>query len=192
MKKILLYLIAFLTIITAQTFSTHSAVGITIGDRGTGLTIQKPIKYSNNFKFGAELRWFDAKLAEEIPFYNPYSGRYEKRDKISLILFPLFGSISYFPFEGKIANNFSPFISLKAGPVLTLDGDEFIESFSERWRNATPHWNIGGNIGIGVEFRQPGKIYYLISLSYDLLPMDGTIDSRSNYNGTVLSFSISR
>ena len=164
MKKILLYSIAFLTIASSQTFSTRGALGITIGDRGTGLTYQKPIKYTNNLKLGIELRWFDAKLAEEIPFYNPYTGRYEKRDKISLALFPLFGSMSYFPFEGKIANNFSPFISVKGGPVLTLDGDEFIESFTERWRNATAHWNIGGNVGIGVEFRQPGKIYYIISL----------------------------
>jgi UDP-N-acetylmuramoylalanine-D-glutamate ligase len=51
---------------------------------------------------------------------------------------------------------------------------------------------VGGNIGVGIEFRQPGKYYYSIEFSYDLIKLSKTIDYYDNLNGTVLSFSIHR
>ncbi len=73
-----------------------------------------------------------------------------------------------------------------------LDADESINSFSERWFNSKSKFTYGGNIAVGVEFRQPGKIHYSIEFSYDLIPLSTTIDDYTNLNGTVLSFSIHR
>ncbi len=109
-----------------------------------------------------------------------------------MAIFPLFGTINFYPFEGKIANNFSPYISAKFGPVLVLDADATVNSFSDRWLNAESKFTYGGNFGVGIEFRQPGRFHYSIEFSYDLLPLSTTIDDYTNLNGTVLSFSIHR
>jgi len=190
--KRLAFIIIVITLGYGQISSAKQGVGLNIGDRGAGIFYHRNIKSYNVFKLGATIRWLDIRPPEEIPAYNYYTGRYENKNKISLAIFPLFGTINFYPFEGKIANNFSPYISAKFGPVLILDADANIKSFSERWFNADSKFTYGGNIGIGVEFRQPGKFHYSIEFTYDLIPLSSTIDDYSNLNGTVLSFSIHR
>ena len=191
MKRIA-FIIIVITLGYGQISSAKQGVGLNIGDRGAGIFYHRNIKSYNVFKLGATIRWLDIRPPEEIPAYNYYTGRYENKNKISLAIFPLFGTINFYPFEGKIANNFSPYISAKFGPVLILDADANIKSFSERWFNADSKFTYGGNIGIGVEFRQPGKYHYSVEFSYDLIPLSSAIDNYSNLNGTVLSFSIHR
>ena len=191
MKK-LVFAIIIISIGHGQISSAKQGGGLNVGDRGAGIFYQRHIKSYDNIKLGATLRWFDVRPPEEIPSYNYYTGRYENTNTVSLAIFPIFGAMNYYPFEGKIANNFSPFISAKIGPVLVLDADESIDSFSERWFNAKGKLTYGGNMAVGVEFRQPGKVHYSIEFSYDLIPFSSTIDGYNNLNGTVLSFSIHR
>ena len=191
MKKIILFLLVF-TIGLSQSNRAKNGVGLNVGDRGAGIFYHRNIKNFNNFKIGTTLRWLDIRPAEEIPYWDYYTGRYVNNNTISLVIFPLFGTLSYFPFEGKIANNFSPYLSAKIGPVLVLDADESINSFFKRWTKANSSITYGGNIAIGVEFRQPGRLHYSIEFSYDLIPFSKSIDNYNNLNGTVLSFSIHR
>jgi len=190
MKKLVLIIIISLGY--GQISGAKHGIGLNIGDRGAGIFYNRNIKSYDNIKLGATIRWFDVRPAEEIPTWNYYTQRYENTNTVSLAIFPLFGIINYYPFEGKIANNFSPYISAKLGPVLILDADETNNSFSNRWFNADRKYTYGGNIGIGVEFRQPGKMHYSFEFSYDLIPLSNTIDHYSDLNGTVLSFSIHR
>lgn len=190
-KRILL-IITLISIGYGQINSTKHGVGLNVGDRGAGIFYHRHIKSYENIKLGATIRWFDIRPAEEIPTYNYYTGRYENINTVSLAMFPLFGTINYYPFEGKIANNFSPYISAKLGTILVLEADETIKSFSKRWFNTNSNLTYGGNIAVGVEFRQPGKVHYSIEFSYDLIPLSNTIDNYNNLNGTVLSFSIHR
>ncbi len=175
-----------------QINSAKHGGGLNIGDRGAGIFYHQNIKSYNSIKIGATIRWFDIRPPEEIPTYNYYTGQYENKNTISLAIFPLFGTINYYPFEGKIENNFSPYISAKLGPILVLDADANIKSFSERWFNADSKFTYGGNIGIGIEFRQPGKFHYSVEFSFDLIPLNNAIANYNNLNGTVLSFSIHR
>ena len=191
MKKIIL-IITLISTVYPQLGGAKNGAGLTIGDRGVGLSYHHNFKNFDYIKLGTVLRWFDIRPPEEIPSYNYYTGRYENRNTISLAAFPIFGNISYYPFEGKIANNFSPFISVKLGPVLVLDADEEVKAFFKRWSKANSRFTYGGNIAIGVEFRQPGKYYYSIELSYDLIPLNNTIDTYTNLDGTVLSLSLHR
>jgi len=191
MKK-LIFAIIIISIGLGQRLSTKNGVGLNVGDRGAGLFYHRHIKSTDNIKIGATIRWFDVRPPEEIPSYNYYTGQYENTNTVSLAVFPLFGTFNYYPFEGKIANNFSPFISSKLGPVIVLDADESIKSFSKRWFNAKSKFTYGGNIAIGIEFRQPGKVHYAIEFSYDFIPLTSSIDGYTNLNGTVLSFSIHR
>ncbi len=191
MKKIVL-IIFIISLGYGQMSSTKQGIGLNVGDRGAGIFYHRHLKSYENIKIGTTIRWLDIRPPEEIPSYNYYTGQYENTNTVSLAIFPLFGTINYYPFEGKIANNFSPYISAKLGPILILDADETIRSFSKRWINANGSFTYGGNIAIGVEFRQPGKVHYSIEFSYDLIPLSSTIDNYNNLNGTVLSFSIHR
>ncbi len=191
MKK-LVFAIIIISIGFGQRISTKNGGGLNVGDRGAGIFYHRHIKSYDNIKLGTTIRWFDIRPPEEIPSYNYYTGQYENTNTVSLAIFPLFGVVNYYPFEGKIVNNFSPFISAKLGPALVLDADESIDSFSERWFNAKGKFTYGGNIAIGVEFRQPGKVHYSIEFSYDFIPLQSTVDGYSDLNGTVLSFSIHR
>ncbi len=191
MKK-LAFIIIIISLGYGQVNSTKHGVGLNVGNRGSGIFYHRHIKSYENIKLGATIRWLDIRPPEEIPSYNYYTGQYENPNTVSLALFPLFGTIDYYPFEGKIANNFSPYISVKLGPILILNADANIKSFFERWFNADSEFTYGGNIGIGVEFRQPGRIHYSVEFSYDLIPLKNIIDDYDNLNGTVLSFSIHR
>ena len=190
--KRLAFIIIVITLGYGQISSAKQGVGLNIGDRGSGIFYHRNIKNYNVFKLGATIRWLDVRPPEEIPTYNYYTGRYENKNTVSLAIFPLFGTINFYPFEGKIANNFSPYITAKLGPVLVLDADATVNSFSDRWFNADSKFTYGGNVGIGVEFRQPGKFHYSVEFTYDLIPLSSAISSYSNLNGTVLSFSIHR
>ena len=190
--KRLVFIIIVISLGYGQINSTKHGVGLNIGDHGAGIFYYRNIKSYENIKLGTTIRWLDIRPPEEIPSYNYYTGRYENKNTVSLAIFPLFGTINYYPFEGKIANNFSSYISAKLGPVLVLDADANIKSFSKRWFNAESKFTYGGNIGVGVEFRQPGKVNYSIEFSYDLILLSSTIGNYDNLNGTVISFSIHR
>ena len=191
MKK-LIFIFIVISLAYGQISSAKHGVGLNIGDRGAGIFYHRNIKNYENIKLGTTIRWLDIRPPEEIPTYNYFTGRYENTNTVSLAIFPLFGTTSYYPFEGKIANNFSPYLSAKLGPVLILNADETNKSFSKRWFNADSKFSYGGNIAVGVEFRQPGKVHYSIEFSYDLIPLNSAIGNYSNLNGTVLSFSIHR
>jgi len=191
MKK-LIFIIVLIALGFGQISSTKHGVGLNVGDRGAGIFYHRHIKSYDNIKLGATIRWLDVRPPEEIPSYNYYTGQYENKNTISLAIFPLFGVLNYYPFEGKIANNFSPYISTKLGPVLVLNADANVKSFFERWFNANSKFTYGGNIAVGVEFRQPGKVHYSVEFSYDLIPLSSPISNYNDLNGTVLSFSIHR
>jgi hypothetical protein len=190
--KRLAFIIIVITLGYGQISSAKHGAGLNVGDRGAGIFYHRNIKSYNVFKLGATIRWLDIRPPEEIPTYNYYTGQYENKNTVSLAIFPMFGTINFYPFEGKIANNFSPYISAKFGPVLVLDADATVNSFSDRWFNADSKFTYGGNIGIGVEFRQPGKFHYSIEFTYDLIPLSSAVGNYDNLNGTVLSFSIHR
>ena len=190
--KRLVFIIIIISLGYGQISSTKHGIGLNIGDRGAGIFYHRSFKSYENIKLGTTIRWLDIRPPEEIPSYNYYTGQYENKNTVSLAIFPLFGTINYYPFEGKIANNFSPYISTKIGPVLVIDADETNKSFSNRWLNANSKFIYGGNIAVGIEFRQPGKVHYSIEFSYDIIPLNSSIGNYSNLNGTVLSFSIHR
>lgn len=191
MKRLAL-LVIIISLGYSQVNSTKHGVGLNVGDRGAGIFYHRNIKSFEYIKLGATIRWMDIRPSEEIPTYNYYTGQYENTNTVSLAIFPLFGTLNFYPFEGKIENNFSPYITAKLGPILVLDADETVKSFSKRWSNANSSFTYGGNIAVGIEFRQPGKIHYAIEFGYDLIPLNETIYNYSNLNGTVLSFAIHR
>ncbi|MEE9189929.1 MAG: hypothetical protein V3U16_04070 [Candidatus Neomarinimicrobiota bacterium] len=166
--------------------------GLNVGMRGSGIFVAYSYRPSDTFGYGVEMRFFDLRASDEIVVYDYYTGTYKTKNQISLVMLPLLANVTYYPFVGKIANNFSPFVRLKGGPLIVLDGDEDINNYFDRWSKPKTHVTMGGNIEFGVLFRMQGNVSFAVGLGYDIFPMPEMIDGRKDYNGLIIEFTFLR
>jgi len=170
--------------------SNPSSVGIAAGSHGWGISYKRILKSQSSSELNFEIRFYDVKGSDEFVFYN-YPGGTETINEKSLVLIPVFGGWKYYPFVGKIENNFSPFLTLKAGPLFIFDGDEDISSFFKRWKKAQTFVTLGAYVGAGIKFLTSNVSSIAISAGLDVLPMNEIIDDRSNYNGFIIQIDFS-
>ena len=180
----------FLLSLTMGKTANPSSFGIATGSHGWGISYQRILKSNVNSEINFEFRFYDVKGTDEFAFSTYYGGT-ETINEQSLVISPVFAGFRYYPFEGKIENNFSPFVTLKAGPLFIFDGNEEITSFIERWKKAEIHVAFGGHAGIGVKFLRSNVSSISVSAGFDIFPMNETIDDQSQYNGFLLQFEFS-
>tara|TARA_B100001173_G_scaffold132512_1_gene115042 strand:+ start:216 stop:806 length:591 start_codon:yes stop_codon:yes gene_type:complete len=186
MKKILTILIW--SIIISNNFAQmKKGVGLTTGTQGSGIHFIGDWKLNEKIYYGFEVRYFDIKNETEIPVYNQYTGQYINVGDKALVLLPFFATARWLPFEGKIANNFSPFVQLKGGPLLAIDGNESYRKFNSRWRKAPTFTSYGAQVVIGVSFLQMGGSSISPSIGFEFLPMGRTVDDKKRYDGTTIN-----
>ena len=189
MKKITYYLI-LISSLSSQSISSFSynGFGLDVGERGSGLFLNRTWSNSEKLCFISEIRIFDVKHPDEIIIQDYYTGRGYKFNDINLLLLPMFSGAKYYPFVGKIANNFAPFVSVKAGPILSLDGAES-GTFKEKWiTNLDYYFTLGGYFGVGADVLTSNRTILSIRVGYDILPMKGQIDGSDQYNGALVRF----
>ena len=107
--------------------------------------------FAKSHKFGAEVSWILARGENEYPVYINY-GQYmvqENKTRLSFLNFNL--TYKKVLFVDKIANNFRPFLSVSAGPVIALDSPN-ISDFSDRMKKMKAYYSINGNAGAGIDF----------------------------------------
>jgi len=186
MKKIIIICVTLLGIshLSAQ---MRRGFGLTTGTQGSGIHFAGDWQLKDEMIAGFELRFFDIKNETELPVYNPYTGEQFNVGDKALIMFPMFGTIRWLPFEGKIANNFSPFVQAKLGPILAIDGNEEHRSFKNRWRKAPTIFTYGGQLVMGASFRQMSGSAISASIGYEFLPMGQTVDDKNNYDGMAIN-----
>ena len=109
----------------------------------------------------------------------------------SLFMLPAFIGANYYPFVGKIENNFSPFITAKGGVVTTLDGKEF-GTFSERWKNPVIQFSPGGFLGVGIDFKMIGQSFVMVMVGLEFLPLNKEADGQTDYSGFLIHLSFNR
>ncbi|MBT3478820.1 MAG: hypothetical protein HOA15_09490 [Candidatus Marinimicrobia bacterium] len=190
MKKILLIACMGLCLSTGHAQMKKSFGGM-MGTRGFGVIFSGNWQIKRDMTVGFETRYYDIKNDTELPVYDPYTGNsYNVGDK-ALFMIPIYGTMKWFPFEGKIANNFSPFVAVKLGPVLAVDGNEEYRSFKSRWRKASTLGTYGGQIVFGVQFLKMGGGAITPSIGYEFIPMGEEVDGRDNYNGMAINISFS-
>ena len=174
----------------AQSLSSlnYSGFGLDVGERGSGIFFNRTWSKSEELCFISEIRIFDVKHPDEIIIQDYYTGRGYKFNDINLMLLPMFLGSKYYPFVGKIADNFSPFVSAKAGPILALDGAES-GTFREKWNtNLDYYFTLGGYFGVGADLLTSNSTILSIRVGYDILPMKGKIDGNDQYNGMLVRF----
>ena len=189
MKKIICCLI-LISSLFAQSLSSlnYSGFGLDVGERGSGIFFNRTWSKSEELCFISEIRIFDVKHPDEIIIQDYYTGRGYKFNDINLMLLPMFLGSKYYPFVGKIANNFAPFVSAKAGPILALDGAES-GTFREKWNtNLDYYFTLGGYFGVGADLLTSNSTILSIRVGYDILPMKGKIDGNDQYNGMLVRF----
>ena len=162
-------------------------LGFMFGSRGGGFIFSGQWQVKADFFTGFETRIYDIKNDEELPVYNYYTGQYLNVGDQALFMIPVFGTVKWLPFEGKIANNFSPFVALKLGPVLAVDGKEEFQKWSKRWGKASTITTYGGQIVFGILFLQRGGSSISPSIGYEFLPMGSEVDGRNNYSGAAIN-----
>jgi hypothetical protein len=138
-----------------------------------------------------EVRFYDIKADDETIVYDYYTGQYKSVGGQSLVMLPVFIGGNYYPFVGKIENNFSPFIAIKGGVVTTVNGDEF-GHFRRRWKEPTIQYTPGGFLGVGIDFKIVGQSSVMVMVGFEYLPLKKETDGKKDYSGFLIHLSFNR
>ena len=188
MKKIF-YLLLLIHISSFAQSQYKKGFGFTTGAWGSGFHFMGDWELKENLFSGFEMKFIDVKNDGEMPAINYYTGRPINIGDDALIMFPLFAKVRYLPFEGMIANSFSPFIEFKAGVNYSVDGNGNARTFRGRWSNAIGYGSYGGQFVVGVNFPQINGTSVITSIGFESLPMPHKVDGRDNYDGMTLNIS---
>lgn len=182
----------FPVVLLGQFDQAFNGFGLDIGSSGSGMFITRQLTHTSEiYSLNGELRFYDIKADDETIVYDNYTGQYKSVGGKSLFMMPLLIGANYYPFTGKIENNFSPFITARAGAVLTVDGKEF-GTFSERWKNPDTQISPGGFIGIGIDLKMVGQSSVSTMVGLELLPLNEQADGQNNYSGFLIHLSFNR
>ena len=177
----LIFFLLAVMVINGLFNQNYYGFGLDIGSSGSGVFITGQSIYdTEKFSLNGEIRFYDIKANNETIVYNPYYGQFESVGGTSLIMIPVFIGFNYYPFVGKIENNFSPFFTLRSGYVTSIDGKE-IGTFVERWKNADIKIAPGGFLGIGIDFKMYGQTSVSTMVGVEVLPLKSVIDNYDNH-----------
>ena len=168
-----------------------SGFSLETGDFGSGLSIffSKPL--NTNLQLFGQFKIMDVTGDAEMPVRDYWTGYVYKANPFNLWLMPAFIGLKHHPFLGRIANNFSPFAMIAAGPVFIVDTPEY-GRFREKLRNIETSYNGGFVIGGGIDFMmQPGRVLSLF-MGYDHIRIGDMVEGRKYYGGTVFKIMIGR
>mgnify|MGYP003771072281 CR=1 FL=1 len=156
---------------------------------GASIFFSRPL--NSNFQFFGQFKVMDVTGEAEMPVIDYWTGYVYKANPFNLYLMPAFIGMKYHPFVGRIANNFSPFAMVAAGPVIIMDVPE-MGKFSYKMQNIETTYNGGFVIGAGIDFMmQPGRVVSLF-MGYDHIRIGDVVDGRKHYGGTIFKFMIGR
>lgn len=177
---------AFPISICGQFNNSYKGFGLDIGTSGSGFFLSVSSLHDTELiSLNGELRFYDIKAKDETVVYDYYSGRYQDVGGISLVMLPIFIGTNYYPFAGKIENNFSPFLGLKTGLVLTMDGNEY-GSFIDRWRKAKTQMTPGAFFGVGIDFKLVGQTLVSVMVGREILRLKYIADDNDDYSGFLI------
>ena len=192
-KNIIVLIICFSPLLlTCQFNDWFRGYGLVGGSIGSGLFITlSSLHNSEKVSLNGELRFYDIKAVDETLVYDYYSGQTRSAGGISLVMLPIFFGANFYPFVGKIENNFSPFITSRGGLVFTIDGKES-GSFKNRWTKAKTQFSPGGFIGVGVDFKMVGQTSVSSMFGLEILKLNEAADSVKDYSGFLIHISFNR
>ena len=191
--KSLLVIILSSCFIIGDISNTRYGAGLDIGSKGSGIFLNYLIgNNEKNLDVLCELRYFDIKGETESILYDPWTNQWITISGQNLILIPFFVGVNYHPFAGQIANNFSPFITLRGGTNLAIDGKEGDGGYKQNWSKAKTHWSTAGFIGAGIEFRWYNQSSIALHIGSDIFKLSQKADEKDDYSGLLIHISFNR
>ena len=192
MIRFLFLLLISLNFTIASSNKRYGA-GLDIGSKGSGIFFNYLSgNVVKNFDLVGEIRYFDIKGDTESIVYDYWTNQYVTISGQNLLFIPMLVGFNYHPFAGKIANNFSPFITFRGGLNFSIDGKEGNGSYKETWRKADTQWSTAGFIGGGIEFRWYNQSSIALHIGSDIIKLKKKADQKTNYSGLLIHISFNR
>jgi hypothetical protein len=191
--KFSIILFFFINVIFAGGLNTRFGAGLDVGSRGSGIFLN--YLYGNNkknFDIIGEVRYFDIKGETESIVYDNWTNQYITISGQNLLFIPALVGFNYHPFAGKIANNFSPFVTIRGGLNLSIDGREGDGSYKKIWRKAETQWSPIAFFGGGVEFRWYNQSSVALHIGADIIKLKKEADQKKDYSGLLIHISFNR
>jgi len=163
---------------------------IFINTFGFGVGVFYRYQFDEELSYQAEVEISSGKDKNEFEQYN-YFGQPFTPDKLnSVILFPINNTINYRLFKEDIVDNFRPFITGSAGPLIVYEYPyNAIDSF---YGLGIGEWKFGmtGSIGFGADFGSNLSMIQGVSLKYTLhyVPSGVAIIGHRGDNNEILDF----
>ena len=191
--KYLVYIILSFNLVFGNIANNRYGAGIDIGSKGSGFFFNYLIgNIEKNLDVVFEARYFDIKGETEMYVYDYWTNQYTTISGQNLILMPFMVGVNYHPFAGEIANNFSPFITIRGGTTFAIDGKEGSGSYKQKWSKAETHWSPAGFVGAGIEFRWYNKTSVVLHIGSDILKLSQQADNRDDYSGLLIHIAFNR
>tara|TARA_X000001036_G_scaffold261935_1_gene243481 strand:- start:7180 stop:7779 length:600 start_codon:yes stop_codon:yes gene_type:complete len=192
-KKKLLLFVLISSYIFGNISNTRYGPGLDIGSKGSGVFFNYLVgNNQKNLDLLCELRYFDIKGETESIVYDYWTNQYVTISGQNLILIPILVGVNYHPFAGQIANNFSPFITIRGGTNLAIDGKEGDGSYKQKWSKAKTYWSTAGFIGAGIEFRWYNQSSIALHIGSDILKLSQKADEKDDYSGLLIHISFNK
>ena len=191
--KFSIILFFLINVIFAGGLNTRFGAGLDVGSRGSGIFLN--YLYGNNkknFDIIGEVRYFDIKGETESIVYDNWTRQYITISGQNLLFIPALVGFNYHPFAGKIANNFSPFVTIRGGLNLSIDGREGDGSYKKIWRKAETQWSPIAFFGGGVEFRWYNQSSVALHIGADIIKLKKEADQKKDYSGLLIHISFNR
>ena len=191
--KYLVFIILPFNLVFGNIANNRYGAGIDIGSKGSGFFFNYLIgNIEKNLDVVFEARYFDIKGETEMYVYDYWTNQYTTISGQNLILMPFMVGVNYHPFAGEIANNFSPFITIRGGTTFAIDGKEGSGSYKQKWSKAETHWSPAGFVGTGIEFRWYNQTSVVLHIGSDILKLSQQADNRDDYSGLLIHIAFNR
>ncbi len=160
-----------------QTPKWHAwAVDLMVGTDGFGLGFTYAFSFddvlSANFNFSIT----EAKDDRQVDYTDPYGGQYSPNKLNYVFRMPFFGGLNYRLFSETIAENFRPYVSAGAGPVMLYVSRSKGDFFSSLG-GGDFHWTFGGYVGGGALFGFDRTRVLGVNIKYFMIPVPDGIQS---------------
>ncbi len=181
MNKKLLILVILVSNLFAQ--GNNQNLNFIFANNGYGFGYEYEKNVRSNLSIGVDLRLYDVRN-DEYPIYDPFYNQFQVAGEKDILLFPLLFRTNYYLFDGKIANNFRPYLLFSIGPLIGVDADENISSFKKKWSSTNSQTSLAGSFGFGVNFTSPTMSNTIsLGLGYDHFQFVEPFHGKKDFGG---------
>jgi hypothetical protein len=156
----------------------HSWGGdLMIGTDGFGLGFFYGYTFDDLVTVFADLSLSEAKDGNQRDYYDPYFGQVSPNKTHYIFRVPLFLGLQYRLFKDDIVENFRPYLSAGAGPVLLYVTPVSGDVFSSFFGGGTSKYTYGGFVGAGARFGFDRSSIFGLDIRYMMIPVPSGVSS---------------